>query len=370
MAVWGIALAAALATIASADEPLRVRVLEHQRPNAARLEVHSGTLSCDGKATAAWLSRVKIVAGQLQLGETDRCSKVTAPDASIRLASGDERRYRGTLELSVDGTQLKIIDVVSPEEYLASVVASELHAPPEAMKAQAVVSRTYAAAMRHRHQSEGYDLCDLTHCQLYLGRAEENAAASAAVVATANQVLQLDRRLTATFFHANCGGSTSSPRDVFGESGPGVGVAEALDNGSPVCGRSPDFEWTWEISRAPLARALGVKPVGPAVEPTRRDGAGRVLELKAFGLKMSGREFQARLAKTYGYLELRSLKFNVGESGERVQFHGYGLGHGVGLCQQGAAALAAKGQGFRQILSHYFPGGELVPLDVPMARSR
>jgi stage II sporulation protein D len=163
--------------------------------------------------------------------------------------------------------------------------------------------------------------------------------------------------LRPAFFHASCGGHTSTAADVFGEAAAGSAVSD-VEGGAPRC-IGPDFEWTLDTEREVLAKALGVRAAGTAVEPLRRDAAGRVVELRAFGTRFSGNEFHARLGRALGWQALRSMKFSAQETDTTVRFRGTGLGHGAGLCQRGAQALAKQGVAAKGILQRYFPESQV-----------
>jgi stage II sporulation protein D len=160
--------------------------------------------------------------------------------------------------------------------------------------------------------------------------------------------------LKPAFFHSSCGGATSKPMDVFGEEGAGAAINDSGKDG-PLCKAAPDFAWEWETDRAELARGLGLRPDGPAMEVLRRDSSGRVVQLKSFGNRFSGNEFLAKLGATFGYNTVRSMKVTVEEAEGVVRFKGTGLGHGSGLCQEGAKAIATQGGTAKQILQRYFP---------------
>lgn len=343
-----------LAIVLSAT-PLLVRVLEHERPVRAHLEAKQ--LSCDGAPLPGAVDIELGLKHQLEVGAM-KCTEVSATgDVAIRVgAEGEVHRYAGRLRVTLAGTGLKVVNEVDVEDYLPSVVEAEVGgAPRAALEAQAVVSRTFALASRRRHGSAGYDVCDLAHCQVYRGEAPTTPQAKAAVAATRGQVLLAGGvALKPAFFHAACGGHTSRAEDVFGEEGPGHGVPD-VDPGGPRCREAPDFKWDFVVPREDLAEAMGVRPDGSAVEVLRRDAAGRLLELRAFGKRLSGEELLAHLGRAFGYRAVPSAKLTVEEVEAQVRFSGTGRGHGVGLCQAGAAALAKQGADWKAIVRRYFP---------------
>jgi stage II sporulation protein D len=243
------------------------------------------------------------------------------------------------------------------EDYVSAVVASETvpGTPLEALKAQAVVVRSYALAARGRHGEA--DLCDLAHCQVLTGRGPHahRTAAEAATAATSGEVLRLaSGGIAQAPFHAACGGHTGDPRELFG--GEETGAAAVMDAGCP---RTP---WSAAIPAATFARVardrLGSDGGAETFALTDLDllyGTGGYLVQVAHGSRRVGGEAFARaLDGAMGYGVVRSSRFGAREEGGTVFLAGYGLGHGVGLCQAGAARRAAMGQGYQEILRHYF----------------
>jgi len=261
------------------------------------------------------------------------------------------------------------------EQYVLASVLTEL-APSgsdragvgRAFEAQALVARTYAVANMGRHASQGFDLCNSTHCQLVdtgrLSNAPWLAVAREAVRATAGLVITYQGRPIQALFHADCGGHTSA--------------ADAVWAGAPVpylTGRPDDLprgarhqSWTFEATGRQLAAALS-RHGGPSpgadvsrIEIVERDGAGRVVRLALVGnrrITLRGNEFRAAVSEALGALALRSTLFSVSRSADRFVFEGRGFGHGVGLCQTGALARARAGQSPRDILAFYYPGTAL-----------
>jgi stage II sporulation protein D len=106
---------------------------------------------------------------------------------------------------------------------------------------------------------------------------------------------------------------------------------------------------------------LGVAANGKAIDPLRRDSAGRILELRAFGKRISAGEFQSKVGRAFGWQAVRSMKFDISETDTLLHLDGKGLGHGVGLCQLGAKSLAEKGTDAKGILLRYFPESQIKP---------
>jgi stage II sporulation protein D len=340
---------------ALAAAPLDLRVLERERLTDVTLEADS--FSCDGKRLPNRAIAVRPHDRRLRAGDL-ACEILTA-DGDIRVLAGAfKRRYYAKLRVTNEAEVLRFINTLDVEDYLPSVVEAEAGGSPAgALEAQAIVSRTFALSSRGRHKEAGYDLCDLAHCQVFRGHDEESAAGRAAVKKTATQVLLVGGVvLKPAFFHSACGGGTSKAIDVFGEEGAGGGVSDTGKDG-PLCKDAENFAWEWSIERMALAAALGANPQGDisAFEILRRDGSGRVLQLKSFGKRYSGAEFASKIGRSFGWQVFRSLRVTMEQVEGLIRFKGQGLGHGVGLCQQGAKALAGKGADAKAILGKYFP---------------
>jgi stage II sporulation protein D len=262
------------------------------------------------------------------------------------------------------------------EQYVLGAVRAELS--PDTLRdeavigmieVQALVSRTYALANRHRHAGEGFDLCDTTHCQVYRPPPAAGGGAdpaSRAVDATRGQVITFEGRVIQALFHANCGGYTASAASVWG------GVDEPYLQPVPdwFCSRTSPAEWTYAAVEADLARALAANPavdVGPRVqqiEVTGRDAAGRALEVRLTGDRTAtvrAEAFRTVMRQAFGDRSVRSTRFTVERDGDRFVFTGSGSGHGVGLCQAGALQRIRAGLSPAEIIGHYFPGTRIQP---------
>lgn len=294
------------------------------------------------------------------------------------------RSYRGTLELRRGDSGLVVVNVVPLEQYLAGVVGAEmgLRTPDEleALKAQAIVSRTYAIRNQGRWKDRGFDLVGTVNDQVYAGELNENALATAAVAATRGQVVTWDNQPIDAFYFSTCGGRTEDGTAVFaGASRPYLRSIEDRDpTGTPWCATSPRFHWTagWTASQlaATLRRTLPAEnlPVTRAADVgdlrvIDRTATGRIASVELVGRDgrtvLTGQSIRRVLSPTDGGL-LRSTDFTIriartGGRIERVDIDGSGNGHGVGMCQWGAIGRARAGQDVRTILTSYFPGTDV-----------
>ncbi|MDT5059892.1 MAG: stage sporulation protein [Acidobacteriota bacterium] len=268
-------------------------------------------------------------------------------------------------------TNQNITRDVSLEEYVLGVVSAEgsIESELEALKALAVASRTYALHNLQRHKDEGYDFCDTTHCQRYLFTVadERNHARfknllKRAVNETAGETLiDEEGRVADAYFHAACGGMTANMETLWGVPAPAYlsGVTDEY------CVGEAAHAWVNVIPAEKLARALQGDTrsnIGSRLKNiiiTSRDQTGRVEFLTLEGETrrvVRGWNFKMIVGRALGWNILKSSRFDVTRTGSSFVFRGNGFGHGLGLCQEGAHALARRGVSYRQILSHYFPG--------------
>lgn len=345
-----------LLLVVLAHAPLEVRVLEREAPSHVHLE--AARVTCDGKPLPPVVDAEASVR-DVRVGTTS-CTQVVAEGGVTLVVKDLKRSYPGQVRVSLQGGLLRLINVVDVEDYLPSVIAVEAGVMKAgALEAQAIVSRTFAVTGLERHARAGYHLCDLAHCQVYRGR-EASPDAEAATKKTKDQVLLIGGIvLKPAFFHASCGGHTSAGADVFDEPSAGSAVSD-VENGAPRC-KDGDFAWRFEVERSALAKAFGIPDRGAALEPLKRDAGGRIIELRAFGKRFTGQDFASRVGRAFGWRSVRSMKFSTTESDTTLRLDGTGTGHGVGLCQLGAKALAERGVDARGILQRYFPESQVKP---------
>ncbi len=295
------------------------------------------------------------------------------------------KAYRGTAEVLRDRTGLTVVNRVGMESYLLGVVSAEMgrRSPPEqeALRAQAVVSRTYAYRNLRRWRSQGFDLYATVSDQAYGGINAETPEGRAAVSETSGRVLTYDGAPIEAFYYSTCGGRTADGYEVFrGASRPYLrSGADEAPHGTAYCSISPRYRWREEWSgsslRGVLARylpkpAAGSRNLDPLadIRVTRRSGSGRVdqLAVSAGGVevRVDGQSNIRQVLRTSGGDMLRSTAFTLvvsrdGRNIDRLVAEGGGAGHGVGLCQWGAVGRARVGQNHEQILAAYFPGTRL-----------
>lgn len=179
------------------------------------------------------------------------------PKKSLFIFNSNE--YRGNLYVNFFKTGAIVINKIGIEEYLRGVVGSEMGArsPEESLKAQTVIARTYAYSHRKRHNSEGADVCNTTHCQVYSGKKSEHENVDKAVKNTRGYVLTHNGVPISALYHATCGGMTSDNDKVFG----GAPLDYLRRVNCPFCQNGTKYRWNQEISVQELRTALAKEGV-------------------------------------------------------------------------------------------------------------
>ncbi len=260
------------------------------------------------------------------------------------------RAYRGSLRFGARDGRVRVVNVVDLESYLRGVVPAEMQAswPSEALKAQAVAARTYT--MHHLDPGRDHDICATVDCQVYRGRSAEHPAADAAIAATAGEVLTYDGVFARTFYHADSGGVIASAAEVWGGDLPYLQVFQDVASTGP--------HRTWVATLDPRAvgaelAAAGVRIGTPQrVRVVETSASGRVVRAEVVGTGGSAVLVGALLRQQLRAWGLKSTRFVM--SGD-LTVRGEGWGHGVGMSQYGARALALDGYGYAQILGFYYP---------------
>lgn len=273
----------------------------------------------------------------------------------------DGSRYRGALELTAGAGGLRVVNQVAVEAYVAGTLLGEV---PEswgdaALAAQAVAIRTYALHRRERARERAWDLEADTRGQVYLGMDGESEVAWRAVRETEGKVLTWDGELILAAFHGTAGGRTASAAEVWGR--PVPYLESVAVEGEDV---SPDTYWRAPVAADELSAALAGlgQDVGrvEGIEIAERTPSGRCAALRVRGSSGRTEVSATALRKALGERRLRSTLFDVRATPDGIVFVGSGHGHGVGMSQWGARAMAERGAGYRAILGRFYPGAQLV----------
>ena len=271
----------------------------------------------------------------------------------------DGKKYFGGVRVNKVKGSLTVINLVPLEEYLRGVVSKEMSPsfPIEALKAQTVAARSFAMKNRKRHESEGFDLCATTHCQVYDGFADYDSI-NRAVDETRGEVMMFKNKIADTNFHTDSGGMTEDVGDVWGTATPYlIAVREVLKLGEP---------WTVKVSAKDFSSRFGdnfgdvksikLSKLTVGKSSSDRTSSGRVKSAQIVGTKktltLTGNDLRRKFS-------LPSTLFDMTLEGDEVIFTGYGRGHGVGMSQVGAKSYAQDGWSYKKILAHYYRGAEL-----------
>jgi stage II sporulation protein D len=311
----------------------------------------------------------RVLGGKIQFGNKslgDKAIRISSEEKGGFTFNGTE--YRGELDLTVTSGGLRAVNFVELDDYLKGVIPREVYSfwPMSALKAQAVASRSYAVFEAYRRKNLAYDLTSDTFTQVYGGRSAERARTTKAVESTRGEVLKYKGELIPGYFHASCGGRTTSVSKVWGgpDSEPFQGVR------SPYCRWSPFFRWRARVPTTLLLDKL--KESGYSLE--------RIDDIKIGGVDSSGRVEYVRVRagnqwfeisikgfmNAVGAVNLKSSNFRVRKYPLFYDFYGYGWGHGIGMCQWCAFGLSLRRWDYKRILEFFYPGAEVSYLsDLP-----
>lgn len=384
--------------------------------------------------------KVRYVGGnRVQVGASTLSLPVLCRSSSLVKWQG--KPYRGDIRLQKGSNGMAAVNVIPVEDYLRGVLKMEINPswPMEAVKAQAIVARTYALSHRGRDVARGYDFDNTNRSQVYRGVNAEDSRADKAISATRGLVLAWNGKLALTPYHADSGGWTADVRDVWGGQRPYLVCAQ-----EPFASRSPYSNWTVTLSPGQISKALSKMGVNvgavQAVQVSAQDAGGRAVRLLVSGSRGQATVKANAFRMALGSKVLRSTFFQIGGAGSCAvssrpaldtgavmthvgdtqedllvqltqqgaftteelmdmllhpgkrdeylqravqgkkkvssapakpsrgsgafvavpgrgfQVRGKGWGHGVGMSQWGARAMAQNGWKVKEILGHYYPG--------------
>ena len=256
------------------------------------------------------------------------------------------------------------------EDYLKGVLTGEVPATYEieALKAQAIVARTYTLYMLNKNPGKhsGADMCDdINCCQAYKTKeyafaswddAEENAKwdkLEKAVTSTVGRVITYQGELIAAFFHANSGGQTENIKYVWGEEEVPY-LQSVSGNEKDILQDSKNFTYDeFATLMKEKVSELGTKESPAKIDIVDYTGSGRVYHVRIGGVSLKATELRKLLG-------IRSTNFRVEQRDDgTITFYTVGYGHGVGMSQEGANSMAQDGVTCEEILKHYYTGVEV-----------
>jgi stage II sporulation protein D len=271
-------------------------------------------------------------------------------------------KYRGQVVIRRDKKgRLNIINKVNIDDYLYGVLPHEISPawPLEAMKAQAVASRTLALYRKRRERVKDYDLDATIFAQIYRGMEGEDQRTNQAVKETRGKVLTYRGRIINSIFHATCGGHTEEAKNVWaGSKEPYLKSISCT-----FCKDSPYYQWEKRIKERNLRNVLEEKGLDLSrikeIEITEKSPTGRAVRIAIRHRKATQPLMANNFRLFIGPDLLRSTLFTVSKEKNEFIFKGHGWGHGVGMCQWGAKGMAEKGRDYKEILKHYYTGIEI-----------
>ncbi|MCU0460577.1 MAG: SpoIID/LytB domain-containing protein [Bacteroidales bacterium] len=355
----------------SLSAQVRIRIFANQSPESAIFSVTAGeyeliTFSGNNwivkSGTLVAISKFKErLAVKVMNDNTVVCDSVllagrTGRDIfSLRIFGNTPLRqtYSGDLQCLPDLNTLMFINICDIESYIAGVVKSEGGSGknPEYFKTQAVIARTYMYRYMEKHAADHFNLCDNTHCQAFNGLTGDSMIIKAALDTRGELILGPDTLPIIAAFHSNCGGETAPSEDVWLT--PQPYLKKVTD---PHCLASRNAKWSL------------TRNIDEWTEYLKKSGFTGDASLLNFSQITRSTDYKAGtfslpLRQIRNDFNLRSTFFSVSVAGDSVIFKGRGYGHGVGLCQEGAMEMAAKGFNYRQIIGFYYTNVRIITIN-------
>jgi len=311
---------------------------------------------------------------------------VASPKEQSSYIRIDSAPYRGVAEVIVEDTILSVVNAIYMEDYLKGVLPPEIgkHGAEEleALKAQAVASRTYAFSRFRRNPARRYDMVNEVADQVYTGMRGEDKWTNRAIDETRGEVLMSGGNLITAYYHSTCGGNTDNIEDVWDRQP--VSYLKGADDDA-YCTWSKFYSWSFEWGVSDLS--TNIRKYLKAKGRLNGDDEFNIRDIKIVDRLSSGRikilkivtevdeyllfKDQIRWAILRPDREgaiLPSTNFEVSLNRDNngvltsVVFEGFGNGHGVGMCQCGALGRARVGQTYRTILSTYYRNTKITNL--------
>ena len=266
------------------------------------------------------------------------------------------RLYSDELLLSASGGNLKMINKVAFEHYLAGVVECEggHKKSVEFYKAQAIICRTYALNNLARHLGEYYELCDAVHCQVYKGTSDIPEIVKAVESTKGLVIVDSTKHLINAAYYSNCGGYTLNSEDVWGSNVPYLRAVK-----DTFCLNQAHAVWEKKFSQKDWTGYLKRKESTLKKNDTHDEGYWDLIpeEKRVY---FYDRGYLIPLKDMRLDLNLHSTYFTVEKNEDNIIIKGRGNGHRVGFCQEGAMHMAELGYTYLQILQFYYRGIQVI----------
>ncbi len=297
--------------------------------------------------------------GMIVNGALVQSSKVTLSPSDYFEFNGAQ--YRGSVEILNTGKSLQVINTLDIESYLYGVVPGEMPVTwsQEALKAQAVVARTYALyeIVSSRQAGKPYDVFADTRSQVYKGLDVENKFSTFAVDDTIGQVIEYRGAVIKSYFHACTGGATESCENVFGEKRDYL-----VYTPSPYGMQDDLYRWQLDMTLGEFRTLLGgrVQTNVTAINVLTRTSSKRIDTLEVLDqlsnrIVLKGTELRMLIGAT----KMKSTRANILVKDGVLYIFGMGYGHGVGMGQYDAHVMAMNGMTYDKIISFFYRGTDL-----------
>ncbi len=289
--------------------------------------------------------------------------KVTLPGINIEpQASGiiivGKRQYRGRIKCLRRNNNLLIVNELPLEDYLYGVLKHEVSPqwPREALKAQAIIARTFALYNMIEKFNNDYHLTNNVLSQVYAGFLSEDPILTEVIDETRGMILTYDGEVISAYYHATCGGSTENPRNVWSDKNiPYLRIRECS-----YCQDSPHLYWNRLLSLREITQNFRRHGYNFSqiinIKPIERSPSGRIRKVMVIHSRGKTIIKSNDLRLILGPDVIRSTNFKIKKIGGNLEFRGKGWGHGVGFCQWGARGMALRGFSFDEILDFYYYG--------------
>lgn len=366
-----------IVSVSESSAQIKIRLFSNQNTGSALFTVNKGEYRIASgtgnpiKITAGENLLISLFYGKVVLKKQNE-KGILCDSAFLEGTAGDDsfflringntplrQSYSGNLKCIPDIGTLLFINDCDIEAYIAGVVRAEGGSGKsiEYCKTQAVIVRTYLYRYFDKHEKDRYNLCDNTHCQAFNGITSDSVIIRAARETKDEVILGPDSTLIISAFHSNCGGE-SSPSEYVWLAGQSY-LKKVTD---PYCRSSRNATWQRNISLNDWIACLRKN----GFEGEGNDRALLNFSQPARKASYSVGSFSVPLRQIRTDLSLRSTFFSVTVAGDTLLLKGKGYGHGVGLCQEGAMVMAARGFKYSEIIRFYY--SDIIITDVKNAK--
>jgi stage II sporulation protein D len=323
-------------------------------------EIAISLISSDGEK-----KKGKRVSANSSLGFITQDTKSLYNRYTIKVKDNLKKDYEGVLKITHPDESFLIVLRIGTKELVKAIVESEVGSYPayEMLKVQALLTRTFLYANRGRHLKEGFDFCDTTHCQFYKEGSTGNEKVTSAVDDTKGEIITYNSSLISPYYFSTCGGHTTNINTVWGADD------ELYPYIKPVkcdyCSDSKFYRYQRRFKVSVLGRIfLGNGDKNFDINITKLDNNKHWVDtvtITAADHKMALKadKFKTMIGKELGWGELPSGAFTITKEREHFVINGNGLGHGIGLCQNGGNKMAATGADYKKIIGYYYYGVEI-----------